>query len=230
MAILPDSKRALAQLIDHTHLAPTARASDIDKVCAEAREHGFFSVCVQPCWVSRAKREIAGGEPRVCTVVGFPLGVNATVIKAEETRVAIAAGADEIDMVMNLGWLLDGDFVALREDIAAVVAAAAGRTVKVILETARLEPEQITQASTLAVEAGAHFVKTSTGFGPGGATVAAVARMRAAVGAQIGVKASGGVRDAAAAQAMIAAGASRIGASASIAIVEGWETLALSDA
>lgn len=222
MTALPSSPRDLARLIDHTALAPTLGRSAIDKLCDEALEHDFCSVCVQPCWVAHAAERLAGAEPRVCTVIGFPLGCTTSASKAAEARGAIAAGAEELDMVMNLGWLLSGDEQAVRADVAAVVEAAGGRLVKVILESARLDLAQIELASRLAVEGGAHFVKTSTGFGPGGASVEAVACMRATVGPDIGVKASGGIRDAAAARAMLEAGASRIGASASLALVAGW--------
>lgn len=222
MTELPRSAAELARLIDHTLLSPSATATAIDRLCVEARERSLFSVCVNPCWVARAKRALAGSEVAVCTVVGFPLGANATMTKRGEAARAIADGADELDMVLNLGWLLDGHDDVVRSDIAAVVDVAGGRVVKVILETALLSLDQIERASELAVAGGASFVKTSTGFGPGGATVEAVAAMRATVGGGIGVKASGGIRDAAAARAMLEAGASRIGASASLAILDGW--------
>lgn len=222
MPDLPRTPAELASLIDHTLLSPSATASAIDKLCAEARERSLFSVCVNPCWVARAKQNLAGSSVRVCTVIGFPLGANATQTKANEAARAIAEGADELDMVINLGWLLDGDDDAVRDDVAAVVCVAQGRVVKVILEVALLSLDQVRYASELSVAGGASFVKTSTGFGPGGATVEAVAVMRAAVGPKIGVKASGGIRDAATARSMITAGASRIGASASLAILDGW--------
>ncbi|MFO7561574.1 MAG: deoxyribose-phosphate aldolase [Enhygromyxa sp.] len=222
MTDLPRTAAELASLIDHTLLSPSASGSAIDRLCAEARERGLFSVCVNPCWVPRAKWALDGSEVAVCTVVGFPLGANASATKADEAARAIAEGADELDMVMNVGWLLDGDHDAVHEDVAAVVGAAKGRVVKVILEVALLSLEQVRRASELAVAGGASFVKTSTGFGPGGATLEAVAAMREVVGAEIGVKASGGIRDAATARAMIEAGASRIGASASLAILDGW--------
>jgi deoxyribose-phosphate aldolase len=229
MADLPRTAAELARVIDHTLLSPSATATDIDRLCREAREHGLFSVCVNPCWVRRAaamlddeQQDRRDRKVAVCTVVGFPLGAATTLIKAAEAGQACADGADELDMVINLGWLLAGDHEPVRADIAAVVRAAAGRTVKVILETALLDDAQIRAASQLAVEAGAGFVKTSTGFGPGGATVAAVKAMRETVGPTIGVKASGGIRDAATARAMLEAGASRLGASASPAILAGW--------
>ncbi|PRP90384.1 deoxyribose-phosphate aldolase [Enhygromyxa salina] len=222
MPDLPRAAAELARLIDHTLLVPSATASAIDQLCAEARTRELFSVCVNPCWVTRAKRQLAGSEARVCTVIGFPLGATTTASKAAEARVAVEHGADELDMVMNVGWFLDGRHDQVRDDIARVVDAAQGRVVKVILEIALLEAEMIADASALAVAGGASFVKTSTGFGPGGATVEAVAVMRRAVGETIGVKASGGIRDAATARAMIEAGASRIGASASLRILDEW--------
>jgi deoxyribose-phosphate aldolase len=222
MPAIPRTAAELARLIDHTLLSPSATGPAIDRLCFEAREHQLYSVCVNPCWVPRAKRALAGSEVAVCTVIGFPLGANATLTKADEAARAIADGADELDMVINVGWLLEGENEAVREDVAAVVRAAAGRLVKVILEVALLSPEQVRHASELAVAGGASFVKTSTGFGPGGATIEAVATMRAAVGPAIGVKASGGIRDAATTRAMLEAGASRIGASASLAILAGW--------
>jgi deoxyribose-phosphate aldolase len=222
MPDLPRTAAELARLIDHTLLSPSATGPAIDRLCAEARERELFSVCVNPCWVARAKRVLAGSRVLVCTVVGFPLGANATNIKAEEGALAIAEGADELDMVINVGWLLEGDDDAVREDVSAVVRVAAGRTVKVILETALLSLDQVRHASELAVAGGASFVKTSTGFGPGGATVEAVAAMRGVVGPSIGVKASGGIRDAASARAMLEAGASRLGMSASLTILDSW--------
>lgn len=223
MPDLPRTAAELARLIDHTLLSPSATGAAIDRLCAEARERELFSVCVNPCWVVRAKRALLGSEVAVCTVIGFPLGANQTGTKADEAARAIAEGADELDLVLNVGWLLDGEDNAVREDVAAVVGVAEGRVVKVILEVALLSLDQVRRASELAVAGGASFVKTSTGFGPGGATVEAVAAMRAVVGAKIGVKASGGIRDAATARAMIEAGASRIGASASLAILDGWQ-------
>ena len=222
MAEIPRTADELARLIDHTLLSPSATASAVDRLCAEARSRSLFSVCVNPCRVARAKRALHGSEVAVCTVVGFPLGANTTATKRDEAARAIADGADELDMVLNVGWLLDGDDEAVRADVAAVVAVAEGKIVKVILEVALLDLDQVRRVSELVVEAGASFVKTSTGFGPGGATIEAVAAMRAAVGPGIGVKASGGIRDAATARAMLEAGASRLGASASLAILDGW--------
>lgn len=222
MPDLPRTAAELARMIDHTLLSPSATRPAIDRLCEEARERGLFSVCVNPCWVPRAKRALVGSDVAVCTVIGFPLGANASAIKVDEAMRAIGEGADELDMVMNVGWLLDGEDEAVRDDVAAVVSAAEGRVVKVILEVALLSLELVKRASALAVAGGAGFVKTSTGFGPGGATIETVAAMRSVVGPSVGVKASGGVRDAATARAMIEAGASRIGASASLAILDGW--------
>lgn len=221
------TRAALAATIDHTLLKPTSTLAQVEQLCREAHAHGFFSVCVLPCRVAAARRTLAAlgsGGPRVCTVIGFPLGANAPAIKAAEAAQALAEGADELDTVLPLWALRDGDDAAVLEDIRGVVQAGAGaHLVKVILETALLSPEEIDRACRLCVAAGAHFVKTSTGFGPGGATVAAVARMRAAVGPDIGVKASGGIADANTARALLEAGASRLGASASLAIVAGWD-------
>ncbi|WP_309863816.1 deoxyribose-phosphate aldolase [Desmospora profundinema] len=213
--------RELASLIDHTLLKPEATADQIDRLCEEAAEHHFASVCVNPYWVARSAEKLKGTDVKVCTVVGFPLGASHSVVKAAETKQAIRDGAGEIDMVMNIGALKSGDTDTVRQDIAAVVKAADGVLVKVILETGLLSEDEIRTASEQAKEAGAHFVKTSTGFGYGGATVEAVALMRQTVGPKMGVKASGGVRDRQTAKAMVQAGATRIGASASVAIVTG---------
>jgi deoxyribose-phosphate aldolase len=219
---VPDFDSSIAALIDHTLLKPEATAADIRKVCAEARHYGFASVCVNPYWVRLVAEELAGSLVKVCSVVGFPLGVSATQIKVAETAAAIRDGAQEIDMVLNIGELRGGNHDAVRSDIQAVVeiAHACGAIVKVILETALLDDQQKIDASLLAKEAGADFVKTSTGFGPGGATAADVALMRRTVGPAMGVKASGGVRTLEDLQTMAAAGASRVGASASVKIVE----------
>ncbi|MCY0993081.1 deoxyribose-phosphate aldolase [Nannocystis sp. ILAH1] len=220
------SRAELAATIDHTLLRATATAAQVEQLCREAHAGGFFSVCVQPSRVALARATLAslGASAKVCTVIGFPLGANTPAIKAAEAAQAVADGADELDMVIALGALRDGDEAAVLADIQGVVGAAGGEHLtKVILETALLTPEEIDVACRLGVAGGARFVKTSTGFGPGGATVAAVQRMRAAVGPEFGVKASGGIADAAAARAMLAAGASRLGASASVAIVAGWD-------
>ncbi|GAA5344544.1 deoxyribose-phosphate aldolase [Planifilum fimeticola] len=209
----------LASIIDHTLLKPEATASDIDRLCQEALESEFAAVCVNPWWVSRAAERLKESDVQVCTVVGFPLGATTTEVKAAETKRAVADGASEIDMVMNIGAFKSGDRQGVEEDIRAVVRAAGGRTVKVILETGLLDEGEIRLACELAKAAGAHFVKTSTGFGPGGATVEAVRIMREAVGPEMGVKASGGIRSLAAAKKMISAGANRIGTSSGVAIL-----------
>jgi deoxyribose-phosphate aldolase len=213
---------AVAALIDHTILKPDATRSDVVKVCREARQYGFASVCVNPYWLPLVAAELAGSRVKVCTVVGFPLGANSTEIKTAETVAALRAGAQEIDMVMNVGALRSGDLETVKTDVAAVVKAAhaAGAIVKVILETALLDDNQKAVASSLCKLAGADFVKTSTGFGPSGATAADVALMRRVVGPEMGVKASGGIRTLEDLKTMAAAGASRIGASASVKIVE----------
>jgi deoxyribose-phosphate aldolase len=213
----------LAQYIDHTLLAPDATAEDIDRLCAEAEQFRFASVCINPTWVKRAANDLRGTGVPVCTVIGFPLGATTTEVKAMEARKALRDGAREIDMVINVGALKSGDQELVYDDIAKVVDAAheVGAICKVILETALLTDEEKVVASALAKRAKADFVKTSTGFGPGGATVYDVALMRETVGPEMGVKASGGVRTADDAEDMIAAGATRIGASAGVQIVSG---------
>ena len=213
---------SIAALIDHTLLKPEASESDVRRLCAEAKGYGFASVCINPHWVKLAAAELAGSEVSVCTVVGFPLGANTTATKVFETSEAIARGAREIDMVINVGELKSGNETFVGSDIRAVVEAAhaKGVIVKVILETALLHDTEKAAACRLAKLADADFVKTSTGFGPGGATVEDVALMRRAVGNQMGVKASGGIRTLEDLKKMVAAGASRIGASASVRIVE----------
>ncbi|WP_241154442.1 deoxyribose-phosphate aldolase [Staphylospora marina] len=215
-----DAKQ-LAGMIDHTLLKPESTRKQVERLCQEALQHGFASVCIQPFWVKEAAERLAGSDVKVCTVIGFPLGANTTEVKAFETENAVKNGADEIDMVINVGALKSGDFDVVREDIRAVVKAAGGAVVKVILETGLLSDEEIVKACELSKEAGAHFVKTSTGFGKGGATVHHVSLMRRTVGDDMGVKASGGIRDQETALRMIEAGANRIGASASVAIVTG---------
>ena len=212
----------LAKMIDHTLLKPEASESDILKLCEEAKTHEFFSVCVNPYWVKTASKALAGSPVKVCTVIGFPLGANASATKAFETNLAIEEGAEEVDMVINIGELKAGHLDAVEADIAAVVKAANKRAlVKVILETCLLTEEEIVQASQCAKNAGAEYVKTSTGFSTGGATAEAVRIMRETVGPQMGVKASGGIRDYASAKEMIDAGATRIGASSGIKIIKG---------
>jgi deoxyribose-phosphate aldolase len=209
----------LARLIDHTILAADATAPSVLRFCAEARLHGFFSVCVNPGFVSLVSEALRGSAARACSVVGFPLGASTTVVKVFEAEQAVRDGAEEIDMVLAIGRLKAGDAAYVRDDIAAVRAACAGLVLKVILETCLLSDAEKRLACGLACEAGADFVKTSTGFGAAGATLADVALMRAAVGPLIGVKASGGIRTRAAAEAMVAAGATRIGTSSGLAIV-----------
>lgn len=214
--------QAVARLIDHTILKPEATRTEVLKVCAEARQFGFASVCVNPYWVPLVAAELAGSEVKVCSVVGFPLGATSTAAKVAETLQAIQDGASEIDMVINVGALRGDEHGIAEADIQAVVAASHtnGAIVKVIIETALLDDDLKRLACRLAVAAGADFVKTSTGFSKAGATVEDIALMRAEVGPSIGVKASGGVRTISDLRAMAAAGASRVGASASVAIME----------
>lgn len=213
----------IAKMIDHTLLKPDATKEQIIALCKEAAQYKFASVCVNPTWVKTAAEQLKDvPEVKVCTVIGFPLGATTTEVKVYETERAIADGAKEVDMVINIGHLKSGNDEYVKDDIKAVVHAAKGKALtKVIIETSLLTEEEKIRASKLAVEAGADFVKTSTGFSTGGATVEDVALMRKTVGPSIGVKASGGVRDYQTAKAMIDAGATRIGASAGIAIVEG---------
>ena len=216
-------KKDIAKRIDHTNLKPVTTEEEIRKLCAEAREYGFASVCVNPVFVPTVAAELTGSEVLTCSVVGFPLGANPTEVKAAEAEWAVDQGAEEIDMVIHIGALKAGDTAWVTRDIAAVVEAAAGRTVKVIIETCYLSDKEKRTACDCARQAGAHFVKTSTGFGSGGATAEDVALMRGAVGDTMKVKASGGIRSYEDALAMIEAGADRIGASAGIAIVEAAE-------
>lgn len=213
--------KEVGTMIDHTLLKPDATRDEVLKLCEEARAHSFASVCINPAWVRTAADALRGSTVKVCTVVGFPLGATTTITKVMETRDAVANGADEIDMVINLGALKNGQDDLVESDIREVVMAASGRIVKSILETALLSDEEVVRASHLAKRAGVDFVKTSTGFGPGGATAHHVALMRRTVGRNVGVKASGGIRDFETAQKMIEAGATRIGASASVKIVKG---------
>jgi deoxyribose-phosphate aldolase len=209
--------------IDHTLLKPEATEADIKKLCAEAKEYKFYSVCVNSSYVELAAMELSGSDTKVCAVVGFPLGAMELNAKAFEADQACLHGASEIDMVLHIGALKDGRYEYVTNDIAAVVSVAADydAKVKVILETCLLTKEEIAKACELAVMAGADFVKTSTGFSTGGATAEDVALMRATVGDRAQVKASGGIRDIGKAKEMIAAGADRLGTSASIAIVQG---------
>ena len=220
----------IAAMIDHTLLKAEATSADVQRLCDEARKYRFASVCVNTSFVPQAKRLLAGSGVMVCAVVGFPLGAMAPNAKAFEAREAVRAGAEEIDMVINQGALKSRDYAVVHEDIQKVVEASRPAKVKVILETGALTQEEKIVAISLSKVAGAHFVKTSTGFGPGGATVEDIALMRKLVGPDMGVKASGGVRSCDDAQKMKAAGASRIGASASVAIVKGCSTPAPSEA
>jgi deoxyribose-phosphate aldolase len=212
----------MAPLIDHTLLKPDACRADIEKLCREAREFTFASVCVNPCNVKMAASLLEGTAVKVCSVTGFPLGANRKEIKSYEARKAILDGAREIDMVMNVGALKSGDYKTTEQDMRDVKETC-GRSVitKVILETALLTSEEKIRACEIAKVSGMDFVKTSTGFGPGGATVEDIRLMRSVVGEEMGVKASGGIRDAETAAAMVEAGATRIGASASVKIVGG---------
>ncbi|MDA7025184.1 deoxyribose-phosphate aldolase [Bacillus sp. CLL-7-23] len=212
----------IANKIDHTALKPHTQKLDIQKLIEEAKTYQFASVCVNPTWVEFAAKELAGTNVDVCTVIGFPLGANTSETKAFETKDAIEKGATEVDMVINIAALKDGDNDFVEADIRSVVEAAAGKAlVKVIIETCLLTDEEKERACRLAVAAGADFVKTSTGFSTGGATVEDIALMRKTVGPDIGVKASGGIRTKADVEQMISAGASRIGASAGVSIVSG---------
>ncbi|HEY8459294.1 MAG TPA: deoxyribose-phosphate aldolase [Blastocatellia bacterium] len=212
----------VARYIDHTLLKPEATREEIEKLCREARDFNFASVCVNPTWIKDCAYSLRGSPVKVCSVVGFPLGATLADVKAYETRRVIFDGATEIDMVINIGALKSGDDATVRRDICAVVEAAHENCaiVKVIIETALLTDEEKVRACLLAKEAGADFVKTSTGFSKGGATVADIELMRRTVGSEVGVKAAGGVKDLASAREMIAAGATRIGASAGVKIAQ----------
>ena len=212
--------RSLANRIDHTLLHADATQSEIEELCEEALNYGFASVCVNTRWVPTAAEALSGSDVMVCTVVGFPLGAMTRRAKAEEARITVAEGAQEVDMVIDVGALLSGDLAGVYEDIRGVVAAA-GVPVKVILETCLLTDEQKAMGCLLAMRAGAAYVKTSTGFSTAGATTDDIALMRACVGDALGVKASGGIHTRDEAEAMLAAGADRIGASASMAIADG---------
>ena len=212
-------KAQIAKMIDHTILKAEATEKEVIKLCKEAVEYNFASVCVNPAMVSVAANVLEGTDVDVCTVIGFPLGANTTEVKAFETADAIAKGATEVDMVINISALKDGDDAFVEEDIRAVVKASGGAVVKVIIETCLLTDEEKVRACQLAVKAGADFVKTSTGFSTGGATAADVALMRKTVGGKAGVKASGGIRTPEDAAAMIEAGADRIGAGNGIVLI-----------
>lgn len=214
------NRHQLAQYIDHTALSADKTPADIIQLCNEAKQYGFYSVCLNSAYIPLAKQQLAGSDVKICTVVGFPLGANLSSVKAFETRASIEAGAREIDMVINVGLAKAGDWDAVKADIQAVLEACQGVLLKVILETCLLSDEEIVKVCEICKALGVDFVKTSTGFNRAGATVEHIRLMRATVG-DLGVKASGGVRDTATALAMIEAGATRIGASAGIAIVEG---------
>lgn len=210
-----------SQYIDHTLLLAQATQSEIEQLCQEAKKYNFCSVCVHPTWVAFARQQLHYSTVKVCTVIGFPLGANTSEVKAFETQNAIANGADEVDMVINIGWAKAGNWLGVENDIRSVVQATSGKAlVKVILETCLLSDEEIRHACACALRAGADFVKTSTGFSTGGATIKAVELMRESVGNKMGVKASGGVRTATDMAAMIEAGATRIGASAGVALLD----------
>lgn len=209
------------KLIDHTNLKPVATESDIEKLCLEARENNFASVCINPCNIPLAKKLLDGSDVKVCTVIGFPLGANTAMIKAAETAEAYDMGCDEFDMVINIGALKDGKYDYVRDEIAAVVEAAKGKCVKVIIETGLLTEEEKKMATKLSCEAGACFVKTSTGVSSTGATVADVKLMKENATNGVKVKASGGIKTAEFAAELIAAGADRLGTSSGITIVKG---------
>ena len=219
---MTSTETPVARLIDHTLLRPDASRSDVERICDEAIDYGFATVCVNPSWVETAAGRLSGTGVGVSAVVGFPLGATLTAVKVAETQAVLAAGATEVDMVMNLGAVKTGDWSWMREDLEAVVSPCrgAGAGVKVIIEAALLTEMEKIEACTLARGAGVTFVKTATGFGPGGATVDDVVLMRRVVGAAVGVKAAGGVRDLVTARAMIDAGATRIGSSAGVRIAQ----------
>lgn len=213
-----------SKFIDHTLLKPEATRKDIEKLCQEAVQFQMKSVCVNPTWVKFAKEQLQQSDVLVCTVIGFPLGATTTEVKVFETKNAIENGADEIDMVINIGALKNKEYDVVARDIQQVVEAANGKTVKVIIETALLTDEEKVKACELAKNVGAHFVKTSTGFSKSGATVEDVALMRKTVGDSLGVKASGGVRSLNDMKKMIEAGATRIGASSGVQIISGLKS------
>ncbi|MBS5883270.1 deoxyribose-phosphate aldolase [Clostridium sp.] len=219
------NKKDLARMIDHTILKADATEMEVEKLCTEALEYNFASVCINPSMVEKAANMLKGSDVKVCTVIGFPLGATTTEVKAFETEDVIKKGATEVDMVINIGKLKEGNIEYVKKDIEAVVNAAKGKALtKVIIETCLLTDEEKVTACKLSKEAGADFVKTSTGFSTGGATASDIKLMRETVGPNLGVKASGGVRSLEDAMAMIENGATRIGASASIAICEGTKS------
>lgn len=212
------------QYIDHTLLKPESRQDQIDKLIREAKTYNFASVCINPTWVSYAAKALEGTDIKVCTVIGFPLGATTSAVKAFETKDAINHGADEVDMVINIGQAKSGHFAFVEEDIRAVVEASGDKLVKVIIETCLLTDKEKIKACQAAVAAGADFVKTSTGFSTAGARLDDVRLMRQTVGPDVGVKAAGGTRSLEDAQAFIEAGATRIGTSAGVTIMEGKQT------
>lgn len=217
------SYMSVNKYIDHTVLKPETTKAQILSLCEEAKQYDFASVCVNPTWVSTCAKELEGTDVKVCTVIGFPLGATLKEVKAFETKCAIEAGATEVDMVINIGAAKDQNWELVYEDIKAVVDAANGVLVKVIIETCLLTDEEKVKACEMSVKAGADFVKTSTGFSTGGATVEDVKLMRQTVGANVGVKASGGVRTSEDMNAMVEAGANRIGTSGGVSLVQGKE-------
>ncbi|HHK5583723.1 TPA: deoxyribose-phosphate aldolase [Streptococcus mutans] len=212
------------QYIDHTLLKPESRQDQIDRLIREAKTYNFASVCINPTWVSYAAKALEGTNIKVCTVIGFPLGATTSAVKAFETKDAISHGADEVDMVINIGQAKSGHFAFVEEDIRAVVEASGDKLVKVIIETCLLTDKEKIKACQAAVAAGADFVKTSTGFSTAGARLDDVRLMRQTVGPDVGVKAAGGTRSLEDAQAFIEAGATRIGTSAGVTIMEGKQT------
>jgi len=210
----------LNQYIDHTLLKSTATEADIQKLCAEARQYNFYAVCINSCYVALVKKELQNTQVKVAAVIGFPLGAMATEIKAGEAKFCVAQGADEIDMVMNLGWFKTGLHTKVTEEIKNIKGIIGNAVLKVILETCYLSEDEIIEACKLCLKGGADFVKTSTGFGPEGATLKAVQAMKNSVGEKAKIKASGGIRDKATALAYIKAGASRIGTSSGVQMME----------
>lgn len=211
----------LNKYIDHTLLKQDSTQEQIEKLIVEAKQYDFASVCINPTWIKLAAEQLKDSSVKVCTVIGFPLGANSSLVKAYETKVAIEDGADEVDMVINVGALKSGNYQLVEDDIRAVVEASGDKLVKVIIEACLLTDEEKVKACQLAVNAGADFVKTSTGFSTGGATVADVRLMKETVGDKAEVKAAGGARSLADAEAFIEAGATRIGTSAGVTIIEG---------
>ena len=211
---------SLAKFIDHTILKPEATAHDVTRLCSEAKAHQFAAVCVNPCYVELAATLLAGTGVKVATVIGFPLGANLGVVKAFEAKLAVEQGADEVDMVINIGAAKLGQWDVVLSDIKEVVAGAEGHTVKVIVETSLLTDEEKRTVCQVVLDSGAHYIKTSTGFSTGGATVPDIALFKSIVGDQIGIKASGGVRTREDAEALVAVGATRLGTSGGVSIIK----------